>query len=197
MGRQAGEHGGRTAGTSSERKAFTSGFSILEVLVAMCVLGVMFIAISLSLVDSMKLNLVNRESGLAQQAMSAVLENMGGGEFSSIFRRYDSITADDPALGPAPGPDFAVPGLDPLADDLDGRVGKIILPELDTGGGVELREDLDMPELGMPRDLNGDGFVDGADHSGDYQVLPVLLRLDWSGRNGKRHTEVRTILAKR
>jgi hypothetical protein len=100
-------------------------------------------------------------------------------------------------VGPAPGPDFAVPGLDPLADDLDGRVGKIVLPELDTGSGVELREDLDMPELGMPRDLNGDGIVDSADHSGDYRVLPVLLRLDWSGRSGNRHTVVRTILAKR
>ena len=33
--------------------------------------------------------------------------------------------------------------------------------------------------------------------TGGELVLPVLLRLDWSGTSGHRHTEVRTILAKR
>ncbi len=76
-------------------------------------------------------------------------------------------------------------------------MGKIVLPEFDAGSGVELREDLDLPELGMPRDLNGDGIVDSADHSADYRLLPVLLRLEWRGQSGHRQSEVRTILAHR
>jgi len=185
------------AGSDSQCASRTAGLTIVEVMIAMAVMAVVFVAISRSLVGSVKLNEVNRESALAQQGMNAILENLGGADFATIFRRYDSITSNDPALGPSPGPDFAVPGLVALAGDADGQVGKIVLPELDTGFGVELREDLDLPELGMPRDLNGDGIIDSADHSGDYRLLPVMLRLDWGGPSGRRSSVARTILARR
>lgn len=187
----------RRTGSDAQRERRARGFTILEVMFAIAVLGIMFLAISHSLVGSMKLNEVNRETSLAQQAMDAQLENLGGADFATVFRRYDSIPGDDPALGPSPGPNFAVPGLDPLPDDPDGFVGKIVLPEFDAGASVELHEDLDMPELGMPRDLNGDGFIDNANHSGDYRQLPVLLQLDWKGQSGRRHSVARTVLAHR
>jgi prepilin-type N-terminal cleavage/methylation domain-containing protein len=187
----------RPAGIDSPREGRAGGFSILEVMFAMAVLGILFLAITQSLAGSLRLNEVNRETSLAQQAMNAQLENLGGADFATIFKRFDTSAGDDPALGPSPGPNFAVPGLDPLADDPDGCVGRIVLPEFDTGAWVELREDLDLPELGMPRDLNGDGIIDSVDHSGDYRQLPVLLRLDWKGRSGNRHSVARTILAHR
>ena len=49
----------------------------------------------------------------------------------------------------------------------------------------------------MPRDLNGDGAVDGGDHSGDYALLPVSLQLRWKGAMRVRTLEIQTFLADR
>jgi hypothetical protein len=48
--------------------------------------------------------------------------------------------------------------------------------------------------LGMPRDLNGDGAVDTADHSLDYVILPVRVRVTWQGVGGARTVETSTVL---
>jgi prepilin-type N-terminal cleavage/methylation domain-containing protein len=189
----------RSIRTAPRRTGRRRGFTLLELTVAILVLVIALMAISSSLLGSMRLNEVNRESSLSQDAMDAMLENLRGAEFETVFRRYDSDPSNDPAVGPSPGPDFVVAGLGLVAGDADGCVGKIILPELVTAGGSQLREDLDMPELGMPCDLNGDGAIDDIDHEAvaDYRILPVLLRLEWTGRNGRRSAETRTILARR
>lgn len=57
-----------------------------------------------------------------------------------------------------------------------------------------LREDVEMPELGMPRDLNGDGVVDDLDHRGDAEILPICVRIAWKGRFGERSLEVYSLL---
>jgi hypothetical protein len=63
------------------------------------------------------------------------------------------------------------------------------------GGAVQVREDLQEPALGMPRDLNGDGIPDALDHSADMQILPVLVRLRWRGPTGISRMEFRTLVA--
>jgi hypothetical protein len=86
-----------------------------------------------------------------------------------------------------------VKGLQVPDGDAIGSVGEIVFPTI----GTQLREDVVDPELGMPRDLNGDGIIDSADHAGDYKLLPVLLRLHWKGVGVKRSVVVRTLLADR
>ena len=49
--------------------------------------------------------------------------------------------------------------------------------------------------MGMPRDLDGDGVIDALDHSGDYRLLPVLVRVAWRGSSGPAKLEFRTMLA--
>jgi hypothetical protein len=67
-----------------------------------------------------------------------------------------------------------------------------------TTGGVEwLREDVVDAALGMPRDLSGDGVVDGLNHAGDYSILPVRVRVEWSGARGDETFELETILCRR
>jgi hypothetical protein len=58
-----------------------------------------------------------------------------------------------------------------------------------------LREDVNLPELGMPRDLNGDGAVDAGNHSTDYRLLPVIVRVRWQGAGGPSQFELKTMLA--
>ena len=46
-----------------------------------------------------------------------------------------------------------------------------------------LREDVAIPAMGMPRDLDGDNVVDGVDHKGDYRMLPVIVRSAVGSKN--------------
>ena len=94
-----------------------------------------------------------------------------------------------------PGSSFAVRGLDPTDGDADGLVGEIRFPV--EPGGLELREDLVDESLGMPQDLNGDGFVDDQDHADDYRLLPVSVTLRWKGTLRVQTFELRTLLADR
>jgi type II secretory pathway pseudopilin PulG len=59
----------------------------------------------------------------------------------------------------------------------------------------ELREDYQDEGLGLPRDLNGDSILDSLDHSKDYILLPILIRVKWEGENGPRLFEVYTMLS--
>jgi len=169
----------------------------VELLLVVSVLVVAFLALSQSLVASMALTRVNRESALATDALRQTVEVLQGVEdFSQVFALYNADPADDP--GPAPGAGFAVAGLQPTDDDPDGLVGEIVFPAADGATGLVLREDLDLPELGMPRDLNGDGdALDVLGPADEIRLLPVLVRLRWMGASGERTAEVRTLLADR
>lgn len=135
-----------------------------------------------------------RESALAGEAARQMLETLQAADFEQVFRLYNAVAADDPdGAGTAPGPGFAVPGLEPVDGDPDGLVGEVLFPASDAVPGM-LREDLVNDALGMPRDLDGDGVVDGFDHSTDYQILPVVVRLRWRGTNGETQAQFRTLL---
>ncbi len=49
----------------------------------------------------------------------------------------------------------------------------------------ETRTDADLGfELGMPRDLDGDGAIDNADVRMTARVLPIAVRARWTGVSG-------------
>jgi hypothetical protein len=164
-------------------------------MIVISVLLVAFLAMSQSLVTSMRLTQINRESALATDGIHEVMEVLEGvEEFSQLYVLYNTIPDDDPGLeGSAPGSGFAVEGLAPVAEDPDGFVGEILFPT----SGLELREDVVDEGMGMPRDLNGDGVIDALNHAGDYRILPVLVRLHWKGNGCERSMEVRTLIADR
>src|SRR5689334_10004347 len=154
-----------------------AAFTILEMMIAITLVSLVLVAMSSSILTSMKATGVNRETALATDGIAAMMERLQGvGHFSDVFKLYNANPNDDPGIpGTAPGPNFAVPGLQPVDGDPDGFVGEIVFPTI----GNELREDVVDPRLGMPRDLTGDGNVDHVDHSGNYKLLPVLLRVRW------------------
>ena len=136
----------------------------------------------------------NRETVLAYHGAQSALESMRGVvDYQEIFVRFSADTADDPPdpTIPSPGHLFAVRGLDPRPGDLDGFVGEIFFPVV----GTILREDVLDQDFGTPRDLTGDGVVDGVDHSLDYRMLPVRVRLEWTGKGGDRELEFVAVLA--
>jgi hypothetical protein len=131
---------------------------------------------------------------LAVQAARRTVEDLQSKPFEDVFALYNGTAADDPVGVTIPGPDFAVRGLTPWSDDADGMAGEVVLPVQSILGVEQIREDSNIPRLGMPRDLNADGIVDALDHSADYRILPVLVRIRWQGPNGRSQVEFTTIL---
>ena len=171
-----------------------SGFSLVELAIAIVVLVVALGGLSGTVVSTARLARANEQRALADEALRRLAAELHVTPFGDIFAAYNTDPADDPD-GPNTGPGgaFDVQGLRPLLDDPDGAVGAIVFPTMVEAGDLQLREDVALPELGMPRDLNGDG-VDALDHSDDYLVLPVSLEIEWLGSGGVSRSRMDLIL---
>jgi len=181
--------GARTTGRRRQRQA---GFTLLEGLIAFTTLSIAMMGILSTVVETNALRISTRESMVASQAAQSVLDEMTTADFAQLFALYNGDPADDPAgAGTAPGSGFAVPGLQAFQGDPDGLPGRIEFP----GGPLALREDAVDPGLGMPRDLDSDGVVDGDDHSGDYTLLPVRIRVEWMSEGREQSMEFTTAFA--
>jgi len=140
-----------------------------------------------------------REEAFAMNAAQGVIERMRGAPFGELVASYDADPANDP-LGPgtAPGASFVVRDLAPAEDDPDGICGEVRIPVVDVGvaGVVDLqvREDVGDAELGIPRDLNGDGAIDRRDHRADAIILPVIVTVRWQSPRGPRELELHTAI---
>jgi type II secretory pathway pseudopilin PulG len=152
--------------------------ALLDVMIAATVLAVALTSMMTLIVSSVKLGRVNRENTLANEAARRQLEVLHSADFDTLFTAFTAA------------PDFAVRGLAPQPGDPDGMAGQILFPSV----GAALREDVNDPGLGMPRDLNGDGVIDFANHAGDYQVLPVRVRISWRGISGARSVDLTTLV---
>jgi hypothetical protein len=174
------------------------GTGMLELIFAIALLLVGLLGYSRALAETAELEDQYRETAIATDAARTVLEAINAAPFDEVYARFNSDTADNAGLsGPAPGNLFHVDGLRLVPGDADGNQGEIVFPTQDSGGALELREDLNLPDLGMPRDLNFDGNVDGNDHAGDYRLLPVLVRIQWQGGGRQRQLEIRSIVGVR
>jgi hypothetical protein len=164
--------------------------TLIEVAIAASVLVVGLLGFMRVIIMSLDSTAANWEADVATQAAREAIEELQAADFATLQATYGM-----PPGGGVPGNAFDVEGLDPDPADPDGRVGEIVLPILAAGGAIQVREDLQLPELGMPRDLNGDGQQDALDHSADKQILPVLVRLRWRGATGIARLEFRTLIA--
>ena len=177
------------------RRGTRSGFTLVDVVVATFVLVIAIGGLSSAVISTMQLQRANEESAAAYAALREMTESVQATDFGDIFATFNADPGDDPdGAGSAPGENFAVFGLDARPGDADGLVGQIVFPTVPAGGADELREDVVDAAIGMPRDLNGDGAVDGNDHAGDYTLLPVTFRLQWRGSNGDRQLEASVLL---
>lgn len=170
--------------------------TMIEILVTMCVLGAAFVMYSGAVISTNRQRVSSYESLLVAETAQQVIERMRSEPFETVYALYNQNPFDDPAgPGTAPGFRFDVPGLHPVEGAVDGIVGRVWLPALEVETRKwELRENVNDPSLGLPRDLNADSIIDGADHALDYVQLPVRVTVEWRGRNGPRRFEIDTML---
>lgn len=175
-----------------------AGFTLLEVLVGGVVLTLGAVGMAGAMLSSLTLQRCEGEAALARVAAERALEELSAVDFDDVYAVYNASTQDDAGLSvPARGANFAVAGLRVRSGDSDGMCGRVSFSTVTTGGVEWLREDVVDAALGMPRDLSGDGVVDGLDHAGDYSILPVRVRVEWSGARGDETFELETILCRR
>jgi len=174
-----------------------AGSTLVDVLIASVILTVAVGALVQAMIKADDLAEATEEQQIAIAAAREMAEKIQAETFPEIFRRFNSDPDDDPGgAGTAAGACFAVNGLTAREGDGDGQVGAILFPTISLGGtAVALREDVNNLALVMPRDLNGDENVDGLDHAGDYTLLPVAIRVEWTGVVGNCSTELHLLLA--
>ena len=201
------------AAEGRERRA---GFTVVELIITMAILVVASGILARTLAGTSGMRTVNRENSLSIEGGRQVLEQMRDQEYRDLFVLYNADPQDDPmGVGTAPGATFAIAGLEALPA-AGGQHGEIEMPAMlvevpvEGGGGQQmmmgegesepetkwvwqLREDFVDDELGMPRDLNGDNVIDSKDHSEDYIILPVRVRMSWEGLGGTRTTQLHTM----
>ncbi len=149
----------------------------------MAILAISLSQFGTTLGASLRLDPVGREKAIAAEAARSQLEEMRNHPFSQVFALYNDTPLDDPGgAGTAPGSCFSVQDLAPTS--AGACIGRITFPALDS----QLREDLVDENLSTPRDLNGDGAVDEANHAADFILLPIRVTVEWMPTAGQGAT---------
>lgn len=166
------------------------GFALIEVVVSFTALLVVLLGFSRMLLSSRMASATSHEATLAKEAARSVVEQLAALDVTAAYARFNSTSADDPVGVDSPGANFAVRGLEAGLEDADGFPGQIQFPEV---GGV-LSESLNLPQYGWPIAMNGDGLADDADVSGDFRLLPVVVRVAYRTAGGPGLVEFHTTL---
>lgn len=168
---------------------------MLELMIALTLLLSALLGYSQVIVTTAASAVSVREEDLATQAVRSMVQTLKSASFVEAFSLFNATPADDPGgLGTAPSANFAVPGLHVAPGDPDIFPGEILFPTTANAPGV-LREDLPDPNFATPCDLNGDGVIDSANHATNYVLLPVVVRVRWTGAAGVCTVEAKTLVA--
>lgn len=159
----------------------TDGFTLIELAIATSILMIGIVSVLSASSQMHSLRQVNRERTLAQNAVRSISERIHAASqgFSDDPTTWcDQLVA---LYGPggSSGDTFEVTGL--ARADEDEPVGRIAIHTDERLTDAEIGRD-----LGMPRDLNGDGDTTDADVSATARILPVTITLRWRGENGQQ-----------
>ena len=175
--------------SQAPKRTGRSGVTFAEIVIVMVVLLIAVSIFTSTVVSTARQRNINRERALAAEGVRSLFEEMRNEEFDQIYSLYNADPLDDPGgPGTAPGNSLVIRGLNVIPGTPGGAVGRVVFPDVQQTNPLtwELREDVNLPLMGMPRDINADGFVDNLDHSGDYMILPIQVVVQWTGVVGKQ-----------
>ena len=157
----------RRAPSGSDRGAALrrDGFSLVELSVAISIVSVSLLGLGAVFISSQRSYETGLEEAIITHAFRRTIEQIRGEAFSEAAILYD-------------GYQFQVPEIDGI-----GTV-KIVVDET-----------AQVPELGLPRDLDGDGAIGNRDVIGSYNLLPIIVQISWLSTQGDRTRQIFTYLS--
>lgn len=194
-----------------------AGIGLLDGLIALTVFSLSAFGFLSFTLSGQALEVETRDRLAAASFARQVMEEVRRSDFTEVFASYNGDPTDDPrGAGTAPGDQFTSKELGRLlgsaTEEIGGLLGHTPLPTVDPnavpdstvavvfptdGTGLQIREDIIDPALGMPRDLNGDGLIDAANHAGDALFLPVQVQVVYQTGRGPKQVTLHTVLTAR
>lgn len=167
----------RSVGARHRRK---KGFTLIELAIATSILMIGLVALISATSKMHSLRKLTRERVMAQNAVRSVAERINSRSFG--FSNTHSNQWVDQLLavygpGGSVGNTFDVPGLTAIPGAATPGTIQVLTDE-------RLEDDTIGYELGLPRDLNGDGDASDADVTADARILPIILEVRWRGQSG-------------
>jgi hypothetical protein len=151
--------------------------TLIEVMIAMCVLTVGIMGAMSALMSISTLETANHDDLIAINIARQKLSEIEAQPFDTLFFFY----------GPN-GSQSTFP-VSPLGDG----VGMIVFP---TNAAGNLDETITDVSMGMPADLDGDGNASNTNVSTTYKLLPMRITIMWNRSVGIRTLNLNTMLAK-
>ena len=161
------------------------GLGLVEVIIAVAFVAIAILALASTTLAGHRVARTESARGVALQTTRALLERLRSdsdwsGLYARLWERVDPALVAEDATWPLTEfyADLEVPA---VLGNVRIRVDvPASLPDgASAGSPLTLREDVALPEFGLPYDLNGDGAIDSASHSADYRALPLIITLHW------------------
>lgn len=166
-------------GRNRARGRGAAGFTLVEIGLAMTILLVALMAMGASTVRMSSLRRQNRERAIAQNAIRTISEQIHA--TSDRIRREGGVWSTDMiaalSAGGEIGETFDIEGLNAQQGLAAVGAFQVFVDETQSDADIGF-------ELGMPRDLDGDGSADNADVSDTARILPIVVRANWNGVSG-------------
>ncbi len=162
------------------RSRVQRGFTLIELAIAMSILMIGLVTAAAATMRMHHLRKQNRERIVAQNAVRSIAERIHAQSyrFSEDPDTWATNLLQVFGAGGTFGNTFEVDLLTPTdpTEDHPGSIA-ILTNETFTDNAIGF-------ELGMPRDLNGDGDANDVDVSVDARILPVVVSVAWRSQSG-------------
>lgn len=170
--------------------ASVGGFTLVDCAIGTSILVVSILGFVATALSGHRLGKRVEERGLAFETLGRFVERVRADpDWAGLYARLRPLsqesladktlksTANDASL---PTQKASVYYTDFVPPTALGTVTFLVqVPSRTVGGVAALREDEVAPRYGLPRDLNGDGVIDGNARDADYRSLPLIARIRW------------------
>lgn len=169
--------------SGSPRPGRRSGFTLVEVALAVTILVVALMAMSASTLRMNSLRRQNRERAVAQNMIRIISENIHAisernlRDAEGTAQTWSELMVASLAPGGELGDTFTITELNVQAGQPTVGTIQLVLDETESDASLNF-------ELGMPRDLNGDNDTTDTDVTIGARILPVIVTARWNGVTG-------------